>query len=173
MTTVRIRLGIAAASATLAVAGLAATTSHAGATAPACGNSALAVTHTHTDGATGHGMFVLLFKNISSHTCTLYGYPGLDALNGAGHVIAHAQRTMLGFAGGAHVKTIVTITPGHFASATAEWMNFNPTTSGPCTFSKSIATTPPNTTKTVHFPVSVSVCRLQIHPTVAGTSGRN
>jgi hypothetical protein len=52
-------------------------------------------------------------------------------------------------------------------------MNFNPVTSGNCTFSHSVATTPANTTHTVHLPVSVSICRLQVHPTVAGLSGNN
>jgi hypothetical protein len=52
-------------------------------------------------------------------------------------------------------------------------LNFNPASSGSCTFSKSVATTPANTTHTVHLTVSVSVCALQVHPTVAGTSGSN
>jgi hypothetical protein len=174
MTTLRTRVAALGASATLAGAGLVAAAGPAGATtAPACGNSAVAVSYTHPQGATGHGSFVLRFKNVSAHTCSLYGYPGLDALNSAGHVLAHAARTMHGFAGGAHVKAAVNISPAHYGSATVEWMNFNPVTSGACTFSKSVATTPPNTTHTVHLPVSVSVCSLQVHPTVAGTSGNN
>jgi hypothetical protein len=52
-------------------------------------------------------------------------------------------------------------------------MNFNPVTSGPCPFSTSVATTPANTTHTVHFAMSVSICDLQVHPTVGGTSGYN
>lgn len=139
--------------------------------APACGNTSLAVTHTPVQGATGHGSFVLLFRNVSHSTCTLYGYPGLDALNSTGHVLAHAQRTLHGFAGGASAVTTVSVTPGGFASATVEWLNFNPVTTGACTFSAAVATTPANTTHTVHLKVSVSICRLQVHPTVAGTSG--
>lgn len=176
MTASRTRMAAFAASAVLAGAGLTAvaTAAPAGAvTAPACGNTAIAVSYVHPQGAAGHGSFVLHFRNASAHTCSLYGYPGLDALNSAGHVIAHAARTMRGYAGGAHVKAPVNITPAHYASATVEWMNFNPTTGGPCAFSKSVATTPPNTTHTVHLPVSVSVCSLQVHPTVAGTSGNN
>lgn len=140
-------------------------------TVPACGNSALVVTHTPSEGATGHGAFVLLFRNQSKHTCSIYGYPGLDALNAKGHVLAHARRTLRGFAGGASAERTIVVRPGRFASATVEWLNFNPHTAGPCTFSKSIATTPANTTHTVHFPVSVSICQLQVHPTVGGTSG--
>ncbi len=173
MTAIRTRTVALAASATLIAAGVIAAAPSASAAVPACGNSSLTVTHTGSQGATGHGSFVLEFKNTSHSTCYVYGYPGLDALNGAGHVLAHAQRTMRGFAGGAHVEAKVTLTPAHWASATVEWMNFNPVTSGNCTFSASVAATPPNTTHTVHFPISVSVCRLQIHPTVAGVSGRN
>ncbi len=62
--------------------------------------------------------------------------------------------------------------PGGFASATVEWLNLNPVTTGDCTFSAAVAATPANTTHTVHLPVSVSICQLQVHPTVAGTSGQ-
>ncbi len=66
----------------------------------------------------------------------------------------------------------VSLAPGGFASATVEWLNFNPVTTGDCTFSAAVAATPANTTQTVHLPVSVSICQLQVHPTVAGTSGQ-
>jgi Protein of unknown function (DUF4232) len=173
MTTLRTRAAVLATSATLAAAGLVGAAANAGATAPACRNAALAISHTPSQGATGHGSFVVLFKNITHSTCSLYGYPGLDALNASGQVLAHAQRTLHGFAGGAHTETTVNVTPGHYASASVEWMNFNPVTTGPCTFSKSVAATPANTTHTVHLAVSVSVCRLQVHPTVAGFTGNN
>lgn len=175
MTALGIRVGALAAVGALAVAGTIATAAVAtGAPATAaCTSSALTVTHTPTEGATGHASVVLLFRNVSKHTCSLYGYPGLDALNKSGHVLAHATRTLHGFAGGTKAVQKVTLAPARFASATVEWMNFNSTTSGDCTFSKSIATTPANTTHVVHLAVSVSVCDLQVHPTVAGTSGYN
>lgn len=173
MSTLRTRAAALAASCTLATAGIVAGAANAGAAVPACGNSSLTTVHTTPQGATGHGAFVLRFKNTSHSMCTIYGYPGLDALNASGHVMAHAQRTLRGFAGGAHVEQTVTLTPGHYASATVEWMNFNPVTSGPCPFSKSVATTPANTSHAVHFAVSVSTCRLQVHPTVAGITGNN
>ena len=173
MTTLRARAAVLAASATLAAAGLVGAAATADATVPACGNASLAVSHSATQGATGHGSFVLYFKNVTRATCTIYGYPGLDALNSTAQVLAHAQRTMRGFAGGAHTEATVTVTSGHYASASVEWMNFNPVNGHSCTFSTSVATTPANTTHTVHLPVSVSVCSLQVHPTVLGTSGNN
>jgi hypothetical protein len=168
------RLGSRAAaltlSSTLALTTFFALSPHAGAQSTACGNSDLSITHTPTDSATGHSAFVLLFRNVTHRTCTLHGYPGLDALSKSGHVLAHAKRRLHGFAGGASAVRTITVRPGRFASATVEWLNFNAKTAGVCRFSKSVAVTPANTTRTVHFRVSVSVCNLEIHPTVAGTS---
>ena len=173
MPTLRSKTVALVACATLSVAGLAAAASPASATIPACGNSSLTVTHTPSQGAAGHGAFVLLFRNVSAHSCTLRGYPGLDALNKYAHVLAHAQRTLHGYMGGAPAVSTVAIAAGHFASATVEWLNFNPVTTGACTFSRLVAATPANTTHTVHLAVSVSICRLQVHPTVGGTSGNS
>src|SRR5581483_7037875 len=123
----------------------------ASAATPACGNSSLTVSATATQGATGHGNLVLLFRNRTQHSCSLYGYPGLDALSSSGHVLAHARRTRSGFTGGSPSGPhTVIVRPGRYASADVEWFNFNPATSGPCAFSHSIATTPANTSHTVH-----------------------
>jgi hypothetical protein len=94
----------------------------------------------------GHGALVLLFQNTSASSCLLYGYPGLDALRPFGRAIA---------------------------SATVEWLNFDPPTTGSCEFSAKIGVTAPNTTRIVRMPGEVSGCQLQVHATVAGSSGRN
>jgi hypothetical protein len=140
---------------------------------PACGNHSLAVTHNHSQGAMGHSNIVIRFKNIGYGACSLYGYPGLDALGSYGTVLKHAKRTVNGFTGGASSLQTIVIQPGHFASADVEWMNFNPNTSGDCQWSSAIATTPANTSDTVTFPVSVSLCELQVHGTVAGKTGNS
>jgi len=173
MTSLRTRVLAAAASGAVAVVGLTSLATTAHATTPACGNSSLAVTHTPSNGATGHGAFTLLFRNKTSQTCTIFGYPGLDALSSTGHVLAHAKRTLHGFAGGPSSEYTVTVAPGKYANAIVEWMNFNPVTSGACTFSKNVAATPANTSATVRLAVSVSVCDLQVHPTTGGTNGNN
>jgi hypothetical protein len=162
-----------AAAATLALGCLAAAPA-AHATTPACGNSSLAVSATAEQGATGHGSFVLLFRNKTTHTCTLFGYPGLDAVTATGHVLAHARRTLTGFTGGSTqgLQTIV-VRPGRYASADVEWHNFNFATGGSCRFSYGVDATPANTSHTVFLKRSVSVCGLQVHPTVAGKSGNS
>lgn len=158
--------------AALATAVLAATASAAGAhSVPACGNNSLAVTHTASQGAVGHSNMIIKFRNVGYSPCSLYGYPGFDALGSYGAVMKHAKRTVHGFTGGAGALNTVVLAPGKYASADVEWMNFNPVTSGACDYSSSIAITPANTSDTHNFPVSVSVCELQIHPTVAGKSG--
>lgn len=169
-----VRGGIAAlgAAAALAVAGpTAAHASGYGTPPPACGNHALAVTRTPSEGAMGHSRFVLLFRNRTHQACTLRGYPGLDALGSYGSVLAHAARTLGGEVGGARRVRTVTVLPGHFASAVVGWLNFDPATSGTCTYSRSVAVTPANTSRTVDLPASVSICELQVNPTAGGTTG--
>lgn len=165
MSTVRTRLGVLASTGMLAAAGFAAGTASANAQSlPACGNSALAVTRTYVDSGMGHSWMRLVYRNTVSHSCTVTGYPGLDAISRDGHVLAHAQRTL----DGGHVRTI-TIPPGGYASAGVAWENFNGATGGPCAFSATVNTIVANTTRVHRLRVSVSRCGLQVHPTVAGT----
>lgn len=163
--------GVAVAAAvTAGVAGAASSPAGAAAPAPSCKGDLIAVSHSHPQGATGHGNVVVIFRNISQHTCSLRGYPGLDALGPNGGVLASARRSLRGFTGGASAVRTITLQSWQQASSDVEWRNF--TANGhACRFSKSIATTPPNTFKTFHRPVSVSVCNLQVHPVVRGTSG--
>ncbi len=169
MTAVRTRLAALAAAGALTTTGLTAIAPAASAvTVPHCGNSSLAVTRTFTQGGAGHGWMALIYRNITSRTCTVYGYPGLDAISSTGHVLAHATRTLSGYGSGGHVST-VTIRPGGFASAGVEWLNFNPRTSGACAFSTTVNTIVANTSTVHRLRVSVSACDLQVHPTVAGT----
>lgn len=130
---------------------------------PACTSSSLAVTATFSQGAAGHSYAAVIFRNTGPVACTLRGFPGVAALNSTAHVIGHA-----GHASGYPVNTITVPVQG-FASSLMSWMNFNPVTSGPCTWSHSIAVTPEGTTHSTTLPVSVSICSLQVRPTVAGT----
>ena len=67
----------------------------------------------------------------------------------------------------------MTLAPGGYASATVEWANFNPATSGPCRHSAGVHETAPNTTRIVNQRRSVTICSLQVHPTVAGWTGQS
>jgi hypothetical protein len=160
----------AAAAVTTGAVGVVSGSAAAAAPVPQCQGALIQLSHSHPQGATGHGNVVLIFRNISQSTCSLRGYPGLDAIGPHGGVLAHARRSLRGFTGGAHAINTIVLHSFQRASADVEWMNFR-SNGGSCRFSKSIATTPPSTTKTFHRPVSVSVCNLQVHPVVRGTSG--
>jgi hypothetical protein len=137
---------------------------------PTCKGALLKVTHSRTQGATGHGSVVLRFRNISQSTCRIRGYPGVDALGRGGRVLKHAKRTLNGFAGGAHAIRTIRLHSFQVSSATVEWRNFT-AHGGSCRFSAKIAVTPPNTFRTTRFRVAVSLCALQVHPVVHGRSG--
>jgi hypothetical protein len=167
-----------AATGTLALAGtvigLVAGSAPAGAAVPACDNTSLDYGASRTEGFAGHSAFVLLYRNHTSRACTLYGYPGVDAMASNGRVIAHATRTLTGSAGGSRKGVqLITVPPRGFASATVEWANFDPATSGPCRYSAGVDETAANTTKTVAIRRSVSICSLQVHPTVLGWTGQS
>jgi hypothetical protein len=138
---------------------------------PTCKGALLHVGHSRTQGATGHGSVVLRFRNISQSTCKMRGYPGVDALGRGGRVLKHAKRTLNGFAGGADAVRTIVLQSFRVDSALVEWHNFNFRTGGTCRFSAKIAVTPPNTFRTTRFPVSVSLCALQVHPVVHGRTG--
>lgn len=169
-----VRLVVASSATALAsvAIGLAAGAGPAGAAVPACGNTSLDYGLSRTDGFAGHSAFVLEFRNHTHATCSLYGYPGLDAMASNGTVMAHAKRTLVGSPGTRRVLRVINIPPGGFASATVEWANFNPVTSGPCLHSAGIRETAPNTTKIVPQRRSVNICSLEIHPTVRGWTGQ-
>lgn len=171
MTRIRALLLVLVLLAAALVRGAVAASAAPAASASRCGDASLAVTAGRAQGATGHGSFVVLFQNISGVRCRIHGYPGLDAIGRKGHLLKHAKRTLSGFTGGSrHGVPTVVLRPGRFASADVEWLNF---ASGgkSCTFSLSVNATPANTGYTVHLARSVSLCHLQVHPTVPGRSG--
>jgi hypothetical protein len=157
-------VGTAAAALT---AGIVTSAGPAGAAAVAsCHGSQLRITHGFQQGAAGHSYLPLRFQNVSATACTLFGYPGMDALGPNGGVLRHARRTP-----GPTPERTVLLMPGQFASAFSQWLNFNPATGGSCRHSAAIAVTPPNTFKTRRMNVQVNLCGLQIHPVVKGKSG--
>jgi hypothetical protein len=60
-----------------------------------------------------HADSVIMFTNTSKKTCWTKGYPGVTALNAAGHEIKDAAR---GQAGGGQIP-LITLAPGQVASA--------------------------------------------------------
>lgn len=112
----------------LAAPGRPAHPAHPAATAaPKCTTSNLRVwVGVPGDGSAGSVQFQLELSNISSHDCTLLGYPGVSATNvgggqlgsAAGRVSSHpAKQIVLGPAGTAHVELAITDVGNFSASA--------------------------------------------------------
>ena len=129
-----------------------------------------------TQGAAGHLALVLVFNNVSrTTTCELFGYPGVDLVDSAGHAVAHLTRTLRGMAGGEPAGVTgpqaVILAPGASASALAEASDVPQGGITDCG-SYSLLITVPN--QFVSVPGGTAMlprCAAEIHPVVAGTTG--
>jgi hypothetical protein len=148
-------------------------------TLPSCANAQIAISPGRSGAGLGHIGETLLFTNISQSACTLYGYPGVAALDSAGAQILQANRTTTGYLGGlaesSNPAPLVTLLPGHSASALVEGTD-DPIGPGPdpppCPVDSGLLVTAPNTTRSVRLPAGPTLCSgLQVHPVVAGSSG--
>ncbi|MGH2851046.1 MAG: DUF4232 domain-containing protein [Solirubrobacteraceae bacterium] len=109
-------LGAAAAAlATLALSAGALASAATSAAPPACATSGLVVwLNTEGNGAAGSSFYTLNFTNLSGHTCSLRGYPGVSAIDLAGRQIGSPA----GRDSGGGPGRLVTLRNGHAASAT-------------------------------------------------------
>jgi hypothetical protein len=126
------------------------------------------------DGGAGmtHRATILVFRNTSTVTCHLAGYPGVAGLNASDQQIAQANRTMNGYLGGARSAAMVQLAPGQSASAMVEALAIDATTGNACTPYAAILVTPPNETHSIKLAWPSDGCSgLQIHPVVPGTTG--
>ena len=101
------------------LAAIAATSSPAATTAstPRCATSGLVIwLETQGNGAAGSIYYNLDFTNLSGHACTLLGYPGVSAVNLAGHTLGSAAArdnshapVRVTLAGGATARAVLRI----------------------------------------------------------------
>jgi hypothetical protein len=113
------------------------------ATTTTCQPDHLAVSVSAQGGAAGHGQQIVSLVNEGAAACTLYGFPGLGLLDGAGQSVqlAVTRATTAGFAFPAIPETTVTLTPeAEPAAFGMEWIN------GPASGTYSLQVTPPNDT---------------------------
>lgn len=119
---------------------------------PSCQTGGLVVwLDTQSNGAAGSTFYNLEFTNLSGHTCTLRGYPGVSAIGLRGHKIGNAATRNT-----AHrTKTITLKNVGTAITVLriVEAGNFSPSVCGPVT-AAGLRVYPPNqsASKTVPFP---------------------
>jgi Protein of unknown function (DUF4232) len=154
--------GMAVAAATL---GLAAT-AHAGGPpgggsepsgAPShCSDADLTVTNGAVESASTMRRVVVSFKNTSSNSCGLVGYPEADLVTAAGGVLVHVEpRPALA----AHVLTLA---PGDVANADVEAYAIDTATGNSCPREGTLVVTPPNDSVSHTLDVALPICSATI-----------
>lgn len=141
--------------------------------APHCTAAQLKVSEGRIQGALGHIMVPIHFRNTSSTTCTLYGYPGAAGLK-HGRQVVQAKRVASGYMGGlkqGNPIPLVTLAPHEQGTARIEGSDVTGPSGRRCKELTGLLVTPPNDRKSVHLKHSPPSCRLQIHPVIKGSSG--
>jgi len=148
----------------------------ASARSPSCTGSQLATTLGKQAVGMGHVGQVVVFTNVGTSGCTLFGYPGIAGLDATGTQIMQAARIPSGYLGGLWnapngPPPLVALAPGQAASALVEGVD-NQVGSIPCVRLSGLLVTAPNTTRSVDLPSTSPECDgLVVHPVVPGTSG--
>jgi hypothetical protein len=171
---------IALPTATTASASAASSTGSSGTTLTAaeparCGNADLQVKWGYGGEGQPEQSSAIDFVNISGHTCTMYGYPGL-AIKVDGTVI-NAARVLGGAVPPLKSAQLVTLAPGGTAYAIAQWSLATPGHACYPTGTGAFEATAPNTTRTVVLSTaghigSKAICwGLAINPVEVGKYG--
>lgn len=153
-----LRWGAAAAAGVACVAGLAVggTVAQAQVRYPSCRTSQLTVWRGEPgNGAAGSVYYELEFSNVSRTTCSLYGFPGVSALNSRGVQLGSAAVQVHDFP-----PPRVTLRPGATAHAVlriTNVANFPKATCGPTT-ATSLRVFPPNTVTASTQPFRFQAC---------------
>ncbi|HEY2318417.1 MAG TPA: DUF4232 domain-containing protein [Solirubrobacteraceae bacterium] len=128
----------------------------AGAAPPACRTGGLVIwMDTQGNGTAGTIFYTLNLTNLSGHTCTLRGFPGVSAVNLRGSRLGRAAARDTGQT----VRTI-TLAAGRTAHATLGIVDIGvlPTSSCPPTTAAGLRVFPPNQTTSKVIPFPFAAC---------------
>ncbi len=140
---------------------------------PGCTTAQLKISWKGIPGGLSHAALVVLFENTGSR-CALRGYPGIDGIDADGNVTAQSRETPNGYLGGPDTPgepAAVDLAPGQTASALLEGSS-GPLAGDPaCPHYEALLVTPPGETHSVGLSTEFSLCYLEVHPVVTGTTG--
>jgi hypothetical protein len=150
----RSAVALCASAAALAALVVAAAPPSARAAAPACKTGGLVIwINTQGNGTAGTIFYTLNFTNLSGHTCTLRGFPGVSATKlGGGQLGKPASRDS-----GQTVKTI-TLKAGRTAHATLGIVDIGALPKCPPTTAAGLRVFPPNQTASKVIPFPFPAC---------------
>lgn len=166
----RAAIGMCAVAA-LAAGALLGHTSAAVAATPSCQTGGLVVwLDTNGNGTAGTIFYTLHFTNLSGHTCTLRGYPGVSAVNLGGRLIGRPASRLTG-----HPVRTITLRNGRTASATLGAVDTGALPTCAMATAAGLRVFPPNSTvsKTIPFPFpacsNTGATFLRVDPVSAGS----
>jgi hypothetical protein len=121
----------------------------------------------------GHIGSIIVFTNVSAGECTMYGYPGVAGMDSTGREVTQALRTLNGYLGGSPTRTTVQLAPRGKASALVEGTDVPSGTATTCPEYPRLLVTAPNQTRSHVLAGGMPGCSpLEVHPVVAGATGR-
>lgn len=142
---------------------------------PPCRTSALRVSVSASQGAAaGSSYYPIVFTNISGAACTLFGYPGVSFVTGAGG----SQIGIPAMENPAHPRQLITLAPGQAGHAELQVVNaenYPPANCGMVT-AHWLRVYPPNQTASLYASFTAQACAkprtiLTVETVQPGTSG--
>jgi hypothetical protein len=121
-----------------------------------CTDDDLAVTNSPLGSANTQRHVTLYFRNASSHSCTLFGYPGADLVTPAGGVLINVPRRQ------ANAAHHLTLNPGDVATADITAYAIDTSTGNDCARWGNLVVTPPNGFVSHPMPVDMPICTASI-----------
>ena len=137
------------------------------ATPPRCSISQLRVRQTSSNGAAGSIGLTFAFTNVSSTTCTLFGYPGMQMLAAGGGSLPTTVIRAPSVVVPAVAERTVILGPNAIASFYA---GYSDVSAGSCPQAARLEVTPPNAYDHLVIATSIAPCRgrINVSPVFAG-----
>jgi Protein of unknown function (DUF4232) len=121
-----------------------------------CSDDDLAVTNGPLESANTQRHVTLSFRNTSSHSCALVGYPGADLVTPAGSVLINVPRRP------ANAAHHLTLNPGDVATADVTAYAVDTSTGDACPRWGNLVVTPPNGFVSHPMSVDVPICNASV-----------
>jgi hypothetical protein len=121
-----------------------------------CSDADLTVTNGPIESASTMRRVVLSFKNTSSNTCHLVGYPDANLVTAAGGVLVHVENRP------ALAAHLLTLAPGDVATADVESYAIETGTGNACPREGTLVVTPPGDSVSHELPVALPICSATI-----------
>jgi hypothetical protein len=113
-----------------------------------CYTNQLAVYRDTGNSGAGHVGVYFRLHNRSPRACTLFGYPGVQLLDGRGQYLHTVLHWGVGYLSGNQARRLVYLRPGGDAFFLLEWVHI-PSPGQTCPHAPALLITPPNTYRSI------------------------